>query len=124
MNLEKTLKEMLKAAATAAKGKWKPMAEYAEREFRKLTAAAARLEAGYVADMFTAAAQGDAEKRTKMENIAKKRTELAFENLQLAAETVLDMTKADAKLAAQDAVNAALKVLSTAINTSLGVPLL
>jgi len=124
MNLEKTFQEMLKAAAKAAKGQWKAMSDYAEKELRSLGAAALQLEASFAADMLEATAQSTAKKRAKLEKIAKERAKLAFENIELAAATVVDMSKADLKLAAQDAVNAALKVLSAAINASLGVPLL
>ncbi|MBE7498570.1 MAG: hypothetical protein HS117_26830 [Verrucomicrobiaceae bacterium] len=124
MNLEKTVQDMLKAATKAAKGQWKAMSDYAETEFRRLSAAAIQLEASFALDMVTAAAQGNARKRAKLEKTARERAQLAFENIELAAAAVVDMSKADLKLAAQDAVNAALKVLATAINTSLGVPLL
>lgn len=124
MNLEKTFQDMLKAAAKAAKGQWKAMSDYAETEFRRLSAAAIQLEASFAADMLEAAAQSTAKKRAKLEKIAIERAQLAFENLELAAATVVDMSKADLKLAAQDAINAAIKVLATAINASLGVPLL
>jgi hypothetical protein len=49
---------------------------------------------------------------------------LAFENLRLASEGVLTATTADAKIAAQDAINAALGVLRAAINQSVGIALL
>jgi hypothetical protein len=124
MNFEQTIEAMLAAAAKGAKGQWEAMNEHAESEFRRLTAAAMKLEASYAADMAEAALQTNAKKRAKMEKIAKERTRLAFENLELAAETVVEMAQADMKLAAQDAVNAAIKVLLTAVNTSLGVPLL
>jgi hypothetical protein len=124
MNLEKTFQDMLKAAAKAAKGQWKAMSDYAETEFRRLSAAAIQLEASFAADMLEAATHSTAKKRAKLEKVAQERAHLAFENLELAAAAVVDMSKADLKLAAQDAVNAALKVLSTAINASLGVPLL
>jgi hypothetical protein len=58
-----------------------------------------------------------------MEN-AEKRAQLAFENLKLAADGVLTATTADGKIAAQDAINAALDVLRAAINKSVGIALL
>ncbi|MEZ5384212.1 MAG: hypothetical protein R3F13_01725 [Prosthecobacter sp.] len=124
MNFEETLKQMLSAASKAAKGQWKAMSDFAETEFRRLGASAMKLEANFAADMLEAATQTSAKKRTKMEKIAKERATLAFENLKLAAEAVIEMFKADLKLAAQDAVNAAMKVLATSVNASLGVPLL
>lgn len=124
MNLEQTFQAMLVAASKAAKGQWKAMSEYAEGEFRLLAASAMRLEASFATDMAEAALQTSAKKREKMEKIAKERTKLALENLELAAATVVNMSKADVKMAAQDAVNAAVKVLLTAVNASLGVPLL
>jgi hypothetical protein len=42
----------------------------------------------------------------------------------LASEGGVIATKADAKIAAQDAINAALKVLRTAINESVGIAVL
>ncbi|MFN7565404.1 MAG: hypothetical protein ACK5TH_26825 [Prosthecobacter sp.] len=124
MNFEQTLQAMVAAASKAAKGQWKAMNEYAEAEFRLLAASAMRLEASFVTDMAEAALQTNAKKRAKMEKIAKERTKLALENLELAAATVVNMSKADVKMAAQDAANAAVKVLLTAVNASLGVPLL
>ena len=124
MNYEETLKGMLDAAAGAAKGQWRALRGYAEEEFRRLGEAAAGLEADYLADLADARLQPDAEKRARMEARARRRAELAFASLKLAGEGVVITAKADAKLAAQDAVNAALGVLRAAINNSVGVALL
>ena len=124
MNYQQTLEEMLSAAADAAKGHWNALRGYAEIEFKQLSQTALGLEADYVADMVTAETESDAAKRTEMERRAKRRTELAFESLKLAAEGVVIAAEADARIAAQDAVNAALGVLRSAINTSIGVALL
>ena len=123
MNYEETLKEMLSVAADAAKGHWKALRGYAQEEFRRLGEAAAGLEADYLADLVDAQQQPDARKRAKMEAKAKRRAELAFENLRLAGQGIIIAARADAKLAAQDAVNAALGVLRAAINKSIGIAL-
>jgi hypothetical protein len=55
---------------------------------------------------------------------AKLRAELGFDSLRLASEGVVTASTADAKIAAQDAINAVLGVLRSAINKSIGVALL
>lgn len=124
MNYKETLDQMLSAAAGAAKGHWKALRGYAEIEFKRLSETALTLEADYVADMLEAQLEEDAEKRAGMEQRARRRLELSFESLKLAAEGVVIAARADAKLAAQDAVNAAVGILRGAINTSIGVALL
>jgi hypothetical protein len=124
VNFDETLKEMTEAAAAAAKIHWKDFRSYAEQEFKKLTEAAACLEADYISDMAAAELQQSATKRDKLKRKAQRRAELAFDSLRLAADGVLTATTADAKIAAQDAINAALDVLRTAINKSVGIALL
>jgi len=124
MNLDDTLKQMLSAAAAAAKVHWNDFRDYAEQEFRRLAEAGAQLEADYAADVVEAGLQQDDSKREELKQKAKLRADLAFENLRLASEGVLTATTADAKIAAQDAINAALGVLGAAINKSIGIALL
>ena len=124
MNYEDTLKQMLSAGAAAAKIHWKDFRDYAEQEFRKLAEAGAQVEVDYAADAAAARLQQNATKRDKLMQNAKLRAQLAFENLRLAADGVLTATTADAKIAAQDAINAALGVLQAAINKSIGIALL
>ena len=124
MNYQQTLDAMLQAAGGAAKGHWEALRGYAEVEFKRLSETALGLEADYVADMVAAQLANDPVERAEMEKRAKRRTELAFDSLKLAAEGVVIAARADAKIAAQDAVNAAIGVLRGAINTSLGVALL
>ena len=124
MNFDETLKKMLEAAAAAAKVHWNDFRSYAEQEFKKLAEAGAQVEADYIADVAEAELQQNAAKRDKLMQKAKKRAELAFDSLRLAAEGVLTATTADAKIAAQDAINAALGVLRSAINESVGIALL
>ena len=124
MNFDETLQKMLEAAAATAKIHWKEFRTYAEQEFKKLTEAAAWLEADYIADVGAAQLQKDAAKRDKLMQKAKLRAELAFDSLRLASEGVLTASTADAKIAAQDAINAALDVLRSAINKSVGIALL
>ncbi len=116
MNLEDTLKKMIEAAAAAAKIHWNDFRTFAEQEFRKLAEAGAQLEADYLTDVAEAELQQDATERDELKGKAKLRAELAFDNLRLASEGVLTATKADAKIAAQDAINAAIGVLQDAIN--------
>ena len=59
-----------------------------------------------------------------METKAKLRAQLSFESLQLATDGLITAARADAKIAAQDAINAALGVLRQAVNSSVGIPLL
>jgi hypothetical protein len=124
MNFDDTLKQMLEAAAAAAKVHWNDFRSYAEQEFKRLAEAGAQVEADYAADAATAQLQQNATKRDKLMQTAKLRAQLAFENLRLASEGVLTATTADAKIAAQDAINAALGVLGAAINKSIGIALL
>ena len=124
MNLEDTLKKMIEAAAAAAKIHWNDFRTFAEQEFKNLAEAGAQLEADYLADVAEAELQQDATERDELMEKAKLRAELAFENLRLAADGVLTATTADAKIAAQDAINAALGVLQAAINKSVGIALL
>ena len=121
MNVEDTLKAMLEAGASAAKRRWKAMSEFATAEFRALATAAATLAENAVADLAAAAALSTAKKRATATAKAKLRATLNLENLQLATEGVLVAGKADVKLAAQDAINAAIGVLTTALNKSVGV---
>ncbi|HMJ06859.1 MAG TPA: hypothetical protein VK474_11435 [Chthoniobacterales bacterium] len=124
MNYQQTLDDMLRAAAGAAKGHWEALRGYAEVEFRQLSETSLGLEADFAADMGAAQLESDPAERSEMERRAKRRTELAFDSLKLAAEGVVIAATADAKIAAQDAVNAALGVLRSAINTSIGIALL
>jgi hypothetical protein len=124
MNFDDTLKQMLEAAAAAAKVHWNDFRSYAEQEFKRLAEAGAQVEADYGADVAEAQLQQDATKRDKLIQKARLRAQLAFENLRLASEGVLTATTADAKIAAQDAINAALGVLGAAINKSIGIALL
>lgn len=124
MNYQETLDGMLTAASGAAKEHWETLRSYAEIEFKRLSETALGLEADYVSDMVAAQLEANAKERAAIERRAKRRMELAFESLKLAAEGIVIATKADARLAAQDAVNAALAVLRTAINTSIGIAVL
>jgi len=124
MNFQETLQQMLDAGAAAAKGHWKALRGHAEQEFRRLGEAAAWLEADYLADLAAAQLPSTKTKRAKMESKAKLRAKLAFDNLTLAAEGVVTAAKGDAKLAAQDAINAALAVARAAVNKSVGIALL
>ena len=124
MNYQETLDAMLSAASGAAKGHWEALRNYAELEFKRLSETALGLEADFVSDMVAAQVETNSKERATMERRAKRRMELAFESLKLAAEGIVIAANADARLAAQDAVNAALGVLRSAINTSIGVAVL
>src|SRR5436853_7361738 len=107
MNFDDTLKQMLEAAAAAAKVHWNDFRSYAEQGCKRLAEAGAQVEADYAADAATAQLQQDATKRDKLMQKAKLRAELAFDNLRLASEGVLTATTADARSTAQGAINAA-----------------
>jgi hypothetical protein len=124
MNFEDTLKKMIEAAAAAAQIHWNDFRTYAEQELKKLAEAGAQLETDYTADMAAAELQQDVTKRDELKQKASLRSQLAFDNLRLASEGVVTAVKADAKIAAQDAINAALGVLRAAINQSVGIALL
>ena len=115
---------MLEAASAAAKGQWGALRGPVEIEFKRLSETALELEADFVSDMVAAEVEGDPAERSAMERRAKRRMELAFESLKMAAEGVVIAATADTRLAAQDAVNAALAVLRRAINTSIGIAIL
>jgi membrane protein involved in colicin uptake len=115
---------MIEAAAGAAKIHWNDFRTYAEQEFKRLAEAGASLEADYIADVAAAELQKKAANRKELKRKAKLRAELAFDSLRLASEGVVTAAKADAKIAAQDAINAALAVLRTAVNESVGIALL
>lgn len=124
MNFEDTLKKMIEAAAAAAQVHWNDFRSFAEQEFERLAQAGAQLEADYIADMAAAELEQNATERDELKRKAALRAQLGFENLRLATEGVVTAAKADAKIAAQDAINAALEVLRTAINKSVGIALL
>src|SRR2546430_15503668 len=116
MNFDDTLKQMLEAAGAAAKVHWNDFRSYAEQEFKRLAEAGAQAEADYAADAAAAQLPQDATKRDKLMQKAKLRAELAFDNLRIAAEGGATATTADAEVAAQDAMNAALGDLQGAAN--------
>lgn len=124
MNLEETLKGMLEAAAGAAKGKWGKLKGFAETELRVLAERGRELGVSWAADLVDAAALPTAKKREKATGIAKKRAEIGMRNIVLAGEGLALAVEADVKLAAQDAVNAALGVLRKAINDAAGIGIL
>ena len=124
MNLQETLKKMIEAAAGAAKVHWPGLRSFAETELRKLAEAAAWLEADLIADLAAARLESDPGKSDEQVRLARLRAELGFDCLRLAAEGVITMAKADAKIAAQDAINAAVGVLRGAINESIGLVVL
>lgn len=124
MNLEQILADMLRAAAAAAQGHWDALRGFAEQEFKALTQAGAQLEQDFLRDQAAALLEPDEAQRAGALQIAKRRAALGFANLKLAVEGVVLAAQADAKLAAQDAVNAALGVLRSAINAAIKIPLL
>ncbi len=124
MNTEAILKAMVGAASGAAKGKWGAMKGFAEVELQTLAAMGKTLAESLVADLADAAAEPVAKARKKQAAIAQKRAELGMRNIVLAGEGVTLAVEADLKLAAQDAVNAALGVLRGAINEAAGFAIL
>src|SRR4029453_9107562 len=124
MNYDETLKKMIEAAAAAAKIHWKDFQTYAEQEFKKLAEAGAWLESDYIADVGAAQLQKNAAQSHKTMKKTQLRAELGLDSLRVASEGVAAASTADAKIAAQDAINAALGVLRSAINKSVGIALL
>jgi hypothetical protein len=124
MNLEDTTKAMVEAAATAAKAHWNDLRGFAEQEFRRLSAAGAQIKADLASDLIDAKSERDPASRAELQRQAKRRAQLAFEGIEVAAGGVVSAASTVAKIAAQDAVNAALDVLRSAINQSIGFALL
>ena len=124
MNTEAMMQAMLGAASGAAKGKWSTMKGFAEVELQTLAAMGKTLAESLVADLADAAAEPNDTARKKQTAIATKRAELGMKNIVLAGEGVALAVEADLKLAAQDAVNAALGVLRGAINEAAGFAIL
>ena len=124
MNFGETLKQMLASAATAAEGDWNRMRGFAEQEFRLLAANAHHLESEYLDDLAATATLTDQAERDEALRIAKLRLQHGFRGIKRAAEAALIVSVADVKLAAQNAINAAVGVLTAAINESIGIAIL
>lgn len=124
MNFQDTLNKMLSAGAAAAKVHWDGLRGFAEQEFKRLSQSGLQLEADFLADMAEAQLESDPAKQLDMETKAKLRAQLSFDSLKLAADGLITAAKADAKIAAQDAINAALGVLRQAVNSSIGIAIL
>lgn len=124
MNLEETLKAMLEAATGAAKGKWGKLKGFAQAELRTLAENGKVLGESLAADLKAAALLPTAEEREAAVGIARKRAEFGMRGIVRAGEGLALAVEADVKLAAQDAVNAALGVLRGAINQAAGVKVL
>lgn len=124
MNYQETLSKMLTAAAQAAGAHWKGFQTFASQEIQRLAQDGAWIESDFLADLAAAQKQDDATRRADLEAKAKRRASLAYQGLELASEGLVITTKAAAKIAAQDAINAALDILRTAINQSVGLALL
>lgn len=69
--------------------------------FRHRAFLAVQLEADLAKDLAEAQLKRNADKRTKVETKAKRRAELAFDNLKLAANAVVIAAKADVRLKTQ-----------------------
>jgi hypothetical protein len=115
---------MVEAAATAANVHWNDLRGFAEQEFRRLSVAGAQIKADLASDLNDAKRESDPAFRAELERQAKRRAQLAFEGIEVAAGGVVSAADTVAKIAAQDAVNAALDVLRGAINQSIGFALL
>ncbi len=86
---------------------WQKAAPYAEAEAKKLAICAAQIEAGYAAG-----------------TILQEEVVILRDMQASAARAALTSITTIGAIAAQDAINAALKVLSTAVNTAVKFPLL
>jgi hypothetical protein len=124
MNFEQTLKDMLGAAAAAAQTDWNRLKGFAEEQLRALAANAHHLESEYLDDVAAAATTADERERTEALRIAKLRLEHGFRGIKRASEAVMIAAAGNAALAAQNAINAAVGVLTAAINSSIGVRIL
>ena len=124
MNYEATWKQMAEAAAAAAKGHWTALRGFAVEELKRLAQAGVDLEKDFLTELAEARQLQDASERAEAERVARRRMELGFKSLRRASEGVFVAAKGDAKLAAEAAYNAAVGVLRSAINTSIGIPLL
>lgn len=106
MDFGNTLEQMLAAARTAAGRHWEDIHGYLEKEMLRAKQDAAKLALEVTGG-------------SKLPEQAKIEAEEIAQSLQ----DVASALAADVKAAAQDAVNAALEVLRTAMNTAVKFPL-
>ncbi len=104
MDFEDTIEKMLVAARTAARGYWKDMRGYLEKEF-----ATAKNEAEAIALEVAAGTKTPEQAEIELQSVKDSLQDVQF------AVTV------EAKAAAQDAINAALEVLRGAVNSAAKV---
>jgi hypothetical protein len=107
LNVEQLGMDMLNAIKPILQAHWAKVAPYATAEAKKLAICAAQIEAGYLAGEI------DAD------------TAKILRDMQAsAARSALTTVQTIGLIAAQDAINAALKVLTGAVNKAIGLAIL
>ena len=107
LNAEQLSNDMLAAVKPVLQAHWDKAAPYATAEAQKLAICAVQIEAGYKSGELTAEEAGILR---DMQASASRATLTTIETIGL--------------IAAQDAINAALKVLSAAVNKAVGIAIL
>ncbi len=103
MNSEQVLQDMLTAAQAAAGKEWSKLKSYAESEFEILARVAARIEARKLAG-----------------TISEVNARFLMGQYENTVQTVLFTVEGLAKLLVEQALNAAIGVLRTAVNNATG----
>jgi hypothetical protein len=107
LNAEQLTNDMLEAVKPALQAHWSKAAPYATAEAQKLAICAVQIEAGYKSGELTAEEAG------------------ILRDMQASASrAALTTIETIGLIAAQDAINAALKVLSAAVNKAVGIAIL
>ncbi len=107
LNAEQLGKDILAAMEPVLRAHWGKAAPYATAEAEKLAICAVQIESGYKSGELTA---DEAKILREMQASASRATLTTIETIGL--------------ITAQDAINAALKVLTTAINKAIGIAIL
>lgn len=107
LNAKQLSSDMLAAAKPVLQAHWGKAAPYATAEIQKLAICAAQIEAGYKSGEITAEEAG------------------ILRDMQASASrAALTTIETIGLIAAQDAINAALKVLTAAVNKAVGIAIL
>lgn len=107
INVASLAQSMLVAVAQVLRAHWNDVRPFAETEMQKLAATAAQIEAGHAAGTIN-----DVQAKILLRMQAN------------ASQSVLTAVETVGMIAAQDAINAAIQVLTSAVNTAIGIVVL
>jgi hypothetical protein len=107
IDVQQLVTDMLKAAQGVLVQRWPQVKEYAEREFKKIGEAIASIEA-----------------QRALNQMSEEKARLHLEMQKNAAKTVLLTIEGLGSLAVEAAINAALDVVKTTVNSALGFALI